>query len=1307
MKKIKLLALSVALIGAMGLRAQCNLVAAPDPTSLYEPTQIENGGFEQKPTMAGSGANRIPNGTNQGWNTTETHDDMDFEWCSDLYWHTPELSPIGNYCVEMNAYNSAALYQDLYTNGGDVIRWSLAHAVRTSCGEAEQDMRVEVGAPEYNGDNIVYPTGVNGDINTNIDPETKATYRSDGITNPTGHNYGSNGQNLENLKVTTSADLQWYFASGVYVVPESQPVTRFAFISEDTERPDCGNLLDSITFSTLIGDLSATYGDNNSVVIKGYWGETDTSKKLIIDINGTTYNVDMSGVIGQSFVITMTEACYDNKPSDIKIYHQDYESAARTISVNYPISASAADVVLEYDGNAHTISPAVTVPASGYTLKYGTSYGGINLTTCPEYTTIGTYPIYYSVSAPGYTTYKGKATLRITKTFFPTNIPVTPPTPLMLPYTKRNQTLAEAGSCTGYEMAYALGENGENAPTTGWSTAIPQGKQWGNYYVWYKVLGGENYEDSNPAYVVATITEPELLNVSLTVNAPAMGSIEVKASVYDENFDDLENGTFELPDEWSNDGSRPWVVNNHTLKSGNAGQDGTTSTIQATYNFTNPGKISFSYRISSEGYNCDNGFFSIDGVTKINVSGSSDGTFTENVNAGSHTFRWWYSKDGSASYDEDAFFIDNIVITESRSDITDAITCTTGDAFVLKAIPADEYNYELANWTFNDVEVSTEPTYTMTVMQSGTLKANFAANTDFAGSGTEEDPYLIPSLEVWNLLATRVGQGKSYAGRHFLQTADISGVTNMIGLHSNYYFSGVYDGGGHTLNLNINATSGSNGVGPFRYVQGATIKNLKTTGTVNSSPNHPSGLVGMMNGSCTIENCLVDVAVSGTSHMGGLIGHTLEADVTITGCAFIGSLSGSSVTGGLIGWGGDNSGKTLRIKDSYFGGTFTGSGKFHPVGCFCQPDNYTRIVTNTYYSLAPQGMTDDDGNSFVKGLSNKGKFAYSVAGDAEVTVVLGGTLTEYNVSGITASETGILYNNVVYGGEGETVTLALSHIHKTDAVCTGYTADNGTLSGNALTMVAANSIISAEWSSGGIILHGDVAEDQMPLINTLADGNAYDVTLVRPVYRDGSHNTFCVPFDLDEAQIAASELNGAHIKQFIGAHIDGGALRIVIKEVTSIQAGYPYLVKYDTNEGLLNELHFEGVTVDNAAPAEIELDDVYYQGIYTPFTPGIESEEDFHYLFVGVNDKIFWSNTDNALKPFRAYFTVKATSTPQGSPVRRGMPVMFDETEKANVTTGMDATPSNGQQPVKVIRDGRMYILLNERIYTVDGQLVK
>ena len=348
-------------------------VAVPNPSSSYEPTHIVNGGFETQPTMAGTGANRTPNGTNQGWNTTETGSNC-FEWLSNVkQYHNDNLNPIGNRCVEMNADNAATLYQDLYTYGGDVIRWSLAHAVRTKyCGPDEQYIRGDVGAPLYNGNNIVYPTGVNYNINTNINPDTKAIYRYNGITNPTGHTYGFNGQNLENLKLSKSAQAsQWYFASGVYIVPESQSVTRFAFVSEDNS--SCGNLLDEISFSTLIGDLDATYGDNNSVVIKGYWGETDTSKKLIIDINGTPNEVDMTSVIGKNFVITMT---YDNKPSAVKIYHEDYESAACTISVHYSISAH--DVTANLANGAYWAT--FYSNASNYQAPDGTQVFAVNLT---------------------------------------------------------------------------------------------------------------------------------------------------------------------------------------------------------------------------------------------------------------------------------------------------------------------------------------------------------------------------------------------------------------------------------------------------------------------------------------------------------------------------------------------------------------------------------------------------------------------------------------------------------------------------------------------------------------------------------------------------------------------------------------------------------------------------------------------------------------------------------------------------------------------------------------------------------------
>ena len=498
----KLLAFLFAALMSVGMWA-VTIVAVPNPSSSYKPTQIVNGSFESTPTMAGPKQNRIPNGTNQGWNTTE-NGDVCFEWMSSMQNHNSNLTPIGTYCVEMNADNSAALYQDLYTYGGDVIRWSLAHAVRTlHCGPAEQYMRVEVGAPLYNGNNIVYPTGVNNNINTNINPNTKATYRYNGITNPTGHTYGFNGQNLQNLKLNKSANAyQWYRATGVYIVPESQSVTRFAFVSEDNS--SCGNLLDDISFSTLIGDLSATYGANNSVVIKGYWGETDTSKKLIININGTPNEVDMTSVRGQNFVITMT---YDNNPTNIMIYHQDYVSATRTISIakaNPTVTAPTAKANLTYSGSAQALVNAGST--NGGTMKYSLDNSTWN-TDIPTGTNAGSYTVYYKVE--GNSNYNSNNGSNFQVTIAKANPTVTAPTAKAnLTYSGSAQALVNAGSTNGGTMKYSL----DNST---WNTDIPTGTNAGSYTVYYKVEGNSNYNSNNGSNFQVTIAK-----ANPTVTAP-------------------------------------------------------------------------------------------------------------------------------------------------------------------------------------------------------------------------------------------------------------------------------------------------------------------------------------------------------------------------------------------------------------------------------------------------------------------------------------------------------------------------------------------------------------------------------------------------------------------------------------------------------------------------------------------------------------------------------------------------------------------------------------------------------------------
>ena len=70
------------------------------------------------------------------------------------------------------------------------------------------------------------------------------------------------------------------------------------------------------------------------------------------------------------------------------------------------------------------------------------------------------------------------------------------------------------GSATGGKMNYVLGTDAETAPTEGWSEDIPSETNAGTYYVWYKVAGDDNHNDTEPVCVPVTIS-----TVTLTVEA--------------------------------------------------------------------------------------------------------------------------------------------------------------------------------------------------------------------------------------------------------------------------------------------------------------------------------------------------------------------------------------------------------------------------------------------------------------------------------------------------------------------------------------------------------------------------------------------------------------------------------------------------------------------------------------------------------------------------------------------------------------------------------------------------------------------
>lgn len=354
---------------------------------------------------------------------------------------------------------------------------------------------------------------------------------------------------------------------------------------------------------------------------------------------------------------------------------------------------------------------------------------------------------------------------------------------------------------------------------------------------------------------------------------------------------------------------------------------------------------------------------------------------------------------------------------------------------------------------------------------------------DFPGRGTVDDPYQISSAAVWDFLADQVNAGTNYSGKYFQQTGDFTVSSKIIGYPTDdtHYvtFNGIYDGNGCTITASI-SKSDERYVAPFHCIANATIKNVIVTGSVTVSGSasiehrrYPAGLVGVTDGTCILQNCRVSANVSGCDYMGGLIGHTQNANITITGCVYSGILtaSDSNNTGGLIGWGGDNGGNNYALSNNLFAGSYSGSGKFHPVGFLYNPTGNTRTVTNTYYMTGLRNVGDDDGNSLVKGLANKGKFAYSITSGSDVTVAAAGEPTAtYNVSKLDFFGTnGFALNGALYGGQGDVVSLSLGYTPQSGYSFHSFTASAGTLTGSSnpytLTMADADATINVRYST--------------------------------------------------------------------------------------------------------------------------------------------------------------------------------------------------------------------------------------------------
>ena len=192
---------------------------------------------------------------------------------------------------------------------------------------------------------------------------------------------------------------------------------------------------------------------------------------------------------------------------------------------------------------------------------------------------------------------------------------------------------------------------------------------------------------------------------------------------------------------------------------------------------------------------------------------------------------------------------------------------------------------------------------------------------------------LIKDAAEWKAFCKIVNEkGRTNLNAKLEADINLGGDIAMIGRYDHKY-AGTFDGQNHTLTLNWN--TGESDIAPFRRVDGATIKNLRTAGTIKSSGHFLAGLIDEASGdNNTISNCVsaVNITSSYTSDRcgaGGLISYIFpSARVTITDCLVKGSINGTGA--GRKGIGGfvyTNNG-TCTLNNCLYAGTNNGSNEY-------------------------------------------------------------------------------------------------------------------------------------------------------------------------------------------------------------------------------------------------------------------------------------------------------------------------------------------------------------------------------------------
>lgn len=612
----------------------------------------------------------------------------------------------------------------------------------------------------------------------------------------------------------------------------------------------------------------------------------------------------------------------------------------------------------------------------------------------------------------------------------------------------------------------------------------------------------------------------------------------------------------------------------------------------------------------------------------------------------------------------------------------------SGQSVLFRVIP-DDFFKGVSSVTANSTALTaTDGKYTVTVANADIVIAVTLEGTSPAGSGTASNPFIIKSTAHWDALAAAISGGNPNINKDgvsfFRLDADIT-VSTMIGT-AEHPFESTFDGNGHKLTFNYETNDDY--CAPFKYVKSAEIENLTVDGTLQSSGHYAGGIIGHAEGTFRILNCVIKTNIVSTENNsqsavydGGFIGRvsamktgetTYEgSSVSIVGCVFEGNITSShnNYFGGFVGKAEGDSGEAPAAV------TITNS-LFDPraVSVTSTTGSDTFVITGNYSSVTTKAG-DHAFYTKLLGAQNHGGTLVTASAytPTESPTILYGMIDKY--SG------GLFYNGVYFSADHEGFYDDLDNMP-----LIGYYLNRGT-------------------------------------VNAKFNG--------RKLYKDGAWNTLCLPFNMTADELSAAKktvshpLYGATIWEMdvTGWYNDKNErnetysndysyqtslvqdprdnekyiLYLYFQNATSIEAGKPYLVKWDKPDGY-DENTFKNVTI-KASLNTIESDDGSVLFVPT-FSPVVLEKGNWQNLYVGANNMLKYpsSTNDFTLKSFRGYFKLMAGDEPASNPLARSINVV------SNIDDNNETTGIVDNKHETITNNHSLFESVAKHWYTLDGR---